>query len=102
MLVGDNIFSVVASPLPCALDLYGASHVGQSAGLTAFGASGAVETPLGMRSVTEVRLVGFILTCNRTSGRVTLTPKAEAKSRSHEVLCKRKRRLFSREITVLN
>lgn len=58
MLVGDNISSAVTSPLLCALDPCDASHVGQSAGLTAFDASGAVETPLWIDEIDDrVRLV---------------------------------------------
>lgn len=58
MLVGDNISFAVTSPLPCALDLCDASHVGQSAGLTAFDASGAVGMPLWIGEIDDrVRLV---------------------------------------------
>lgn len=65
MLVGDNISSAVTSPLLCALDPCDASHVGQSAGLTAFDASGAVEMPLWIGEIDDrVRLV-FLETASR-------------------------------------
>lgn len=70
MLAGDNIFSAVTSLLPCALGLCDASHVGQSADLTVFGALGAVETPLrilcrfAQSMIAEVRWVSFFFSLN--------------------------------------
>lgn len=54
VLAGDNISSAVTLPLLCVLGLCDAFHVDQSSGLIAFGALGAVETPLKMSCICRI------------------------------------------------